>query len=103
MKTLISAKDIEDLLRKGGDLKSLPADAILTPSARDRLREFEGNGAYRPGNSTAPSSSRPINSKSSKSDLDAFFNSSPIQELKAQLCEVGRRLWQRAYVDGNGG
>jgi L-fuculose-phosphate aldolase len=23
--------------------------------------------------------------------------------LKLQICEVGRRLWQRAYVDGNGG
>ena len=28
MKTVISAKDIEDLLRQGGDLKSLPADAM---------------------------------------------------------------------------
>jgi L-fuculose-phosphate aldolase len=23
--------------------------------------------------------------------------------LKLQICDVGRRLWQRAYVDGNGG
>ena len=23
--------------------------------------------------------------------------------LKEQICEIGRRLWQRAYVDGNGG
>ena len=26
-----------------------------------------------------------------------------MHELKEQICEVGRRLWQRAYVDGNGG
>ena len=23
--------------------------------------------------------------------------------MKEQLCDIGRRLWQRAYVDGNGG
>jgi L-fuculose-phosphate aldolase len=26
-----------------------------------------------------------------------------MQDLKLQICEVGRRLWERAYVDGNGG
>ena len=47
MKTIISARDVEELLRHGGDLKSLPVDAILTPSARDLLRETEHNGARR--------------------------------------------------------
>ena len=46
MKTLISAKDIEELLRKGGDLKTLPADALLTPSARDRPKEQQSRGTY---------------------------------------------------------
>jgi L-fuculose-phosphate aldolase len=32
-----------------------------------------------------------------------FFNSPPVHALKLQICEIGRRLWQRAYVDGNGG
>ena len=44
-----------------------------------------------------------MNSKSSKSKLAAFFNSSAVQALKEQLCDIGRRLWQREYVDGNGG
>ena len=35
MKKVISARDVEDLLRRGGDLNSIPADALLTPSARD--------------------------------------------------------------------
>ncbi len=45
----ISAREVEELLRNGGDVKSLPADAIYTPSARDLLREFENNGASRNG------------------------------------------------------
>jgi L-fuculose-phosphate aldolase len=36
-------------------------------------------------------------------ELDRFFNSPAIHDLKLQICEVGRRLWKRAYVDGNGG
>ncbi len=44
MKNVISARDIEELLRRGGDIKTLPADAILTPSARDILRDLELNG-----------------------------------------------------------
>ena len=104
MKTLISAKDIEELLRQGGDLKSLPADAILTPSARDRLHELESPGAFRGFTGAASSSaSKPITSKSSKAEIEIFFNSPAILVLKEQLCEIGRRLWQRAYVDGNGG
>ncbi len=104
MKTLISAKDIEELLRKGGDLRNLPGDAILTPSARDRLRDFESAGHYNGSNSGAASSSaKSISSKSSKAEIESFFRSPEIQALKEQLCEVGRRLWQRAYVDGNGG
>jgi L-fuculose-phosphate aldolase len=51
-----------------------------------------------------PSSpSKHVSANSSKTDLKAFINSSPIHELKLQICDIGRRLWQRAYVDGNGG
>src|SRR5207248_433435 len=46
---------------------------------------------------------KPITSKSSQGEIDAFFNSPATNELKLQLCDIGRRLWQRAYVDGNGG
>jgi L-fuculose-phosphate aldolase len=44
-----------------------------------------------------------MHSKSSKSKLKTFFNSSAIWNLKEQMCDIGRRMWQREYVDGNGG
>jgi L-fuculose-phosphate aldolase len=100
MKAIISAREVQELLRNGGDVKSLPTDAILTPSARDLLREFENNGASaKPLAKPAAS----VNASSSRGDLEAFFNSPEIHALKLQICEVGRRLWHRAYVDGNGG
>ncbi|MGD0813050.1 MAG: class II aldolase/adducin family protein [Verrucomicrobiota bacterium] len=40
-----------------------------------------------------------VKNKSAK----AFFNSPGTRALKLQLCEIGRRLWSRSYVDGNGG
>ena len=107
MKTVISAKDIEDLLRNGGDVKTLPSDALLTPSARDLLRDLESRGASQ-GSTTSSSASssapaQPLSSKSSKAELEVFFRSPYCHGLKEQLCDIGRRLWQREYVDGNGG
>ena len=105
MKNIISLRDLENMVRNGQDVRNLPADAILTPSARDYLLEFEMRGtkssATTGGGTSAPS--RPLNSKSFKSELEAYFNSPYCQELKLQICDIGRRLWGRAYVDGNGG
>jgi L-fuculose-phosphate aldolase len=98
MKTIISLKEAEELLRNGG-VSSLPADAILTPSARDLVRDFENNGA-RP-DPMKPASTPAAANGSSK--LEAFFNSPEIHALKLVICDIGRRLWGRAYVDGNGG
>lgn len=109
MKTVITARDIEELLRSGGDLRSLPADALLTPSARDLIREREGRGAVKPAAAPAAAAvaaappAASLSSKSSKAELEAFFDSPYCQGLKQQICDLGRRLWQRGYVDGNGG
>ncbi|MBI4326522.1 MAG: class II aldolase/adducin family protein [Chloroflexi bacterium] len=105
MKTVISAKDIEELLRQGGDPKSLPADAIITPSARDLLRDLAGNRAASVPATARPSGApaKPVTASSPLREIEAFFNSPEILALKEQICDVGRRLWQRAYVDGNGG
>ena len=106
MKQVISLRDLEEMLRNGNDVRSLPADALLTPSARDFLRELETSGSQRgrPSNGArAANPSTPVTSRSSKADIEAFLNSPAIHELKLQICEIGRRLWQRAYVDGNGG
>lgn len=104
MKQIISVRDLEELVRAGKDLKSLPPDALLTPSARDFVREHDGATVVastpKPGSGAVAVR---MTSKSSKSELEAFFNSPGLHELKLQLCDIGRRLWQRAYVDGNGG
>lgn len=110
MKQVISLKDVEELVRSGKSLSALPPDALLTPSARDFVRDMEARNGAAPSTKTgaaapAPVTAAPKNvtSKSSKADIEAFFNSAAIHELKLQICDVGRRLWTREYVDGNGG
>jgi L-fuculose-phosphate aldolase len=49
------------------------------------------------------SPARPPRSSDPKNELEVFFRSPYCQDLKRQICDIGRRLWQRAYVDGNGG
>jgi L-fuculose-phosphate aldolase len=113
MNKIISVRDVREMVHNGQDMKNLPADAIITPSARDMLFELETNGptkiiadknnsSYSAGDRLAPPS-RPLNSTSPRSELEAFFNSPYAHSLKEQICDMGRRLWQRAYVDGNGG
>ncbi|MFN0067241.1 MAG: class II aldolase/adducin family protein [Limisphaerales bacterium] len=106
MPTVITAKDIEQLVSEGGDPAALPADALLTPSAKDALRDLTTRRGTAPGSSVSQSANafaRPVMANSSPAELEAFFNSAQMEELKEQLCDIGRRLWGREYVDGNGG
>ncbi|MBC8094731.1 MAG: class II aldolase/adducin family protein [Akkermansiaceae bacterium] len=114
MKNVISVRDLEEMVRDGKDVRSLGDNIILTPSARDFMRDFQGSGkggsvaATKPAavsalNGKPEAPAKPLTSKSSKAELEAFFISAYAQNLKEQLCDIGRRLWGRAYVDGNGG
>ena len=44
MKQVISVRDLEEMQRAGKDVRSLPDDIILTPSARDFIREHSDGG-----------------------------------------------------------
>ncbi len=109
MATVITAKDIEQLAAQGLDPSSLPRDAILTPSARDALRELERSPQRNGGapaavvTRTAEVFARPVSSTSPPEDIERFFQSPQMTRLKEAICDIGRRLWQREYVDGNGG
>jgi L-fuculose-phosphate aldolase len=118
MKQVISVRDLQEMLRHGQNIRVLPEDALLTPSARDFLRDYETNGRSQPlpvaptprAAEAAPASAptgalknHGVTSRSPRGQIEAFFNSPEIAAIKDRICEIGRRMWQRAYVDGNGG
>ncbi|MCX6951681.1 MAG: class II aldolase/adducin family protein [Verrucomicrobia bacterium] len=115
MSTVITAREAEELLRKG---EQPPAGAILTPSARD---VFRGRVTILPAAGTKPAASSPAkkyvaptipdyefkwtpgSDPKTPAEIERFFVSPAIQVLKERICDMGRRLWQRDYTDGNGG
>src|SRR3974390_835763 len=99
MKQVISVRDLEEMLREGRDVRVLPEDALLTPSARDFLRDLDGVSSARPaaGQSTkSTGASRSVTSQSTKNDIEAFFTSPQVHDFKLQLSDIGRGLWHRA-------
>jgi L-fuculose-phosphate aldolase len=114
MAKVITAQEAEELLRKG---EQPPAGAILTPSARDLFNGGRGPVRGSASSAKAAAPSKPVvpstpdleykwtpgSDPKTPADIEKFFNSPAIQVLKERMCDIGRRLWQRDYTDGNGG
>ncbi|MEO5960015.1 MAG: class II aldolase/adducin family protein, partial [Opitutaceae bacterium] len=115
MAKVITAQEAGELLRKG---EQPPAGAILTPSARDILSGAGKSGLKTSAGSNGSSGAAkrvepstpdyefkwaPGSDPKTPEAIDKFFNSPAIQILKERICDMGRRLWQRDYTDGNGG
>jgi L-fuculose-phosphate aldolase len=116
-KKVFTAADIEAFLKSGKTAADLPQDAILTPSAKDTLRD--GLGPVRAGAAAAaPASSSgqsapilpdyeyhwtPGQDPKTPAEIQAFFDSPPIVAIKHRMVDIGKRMWAREYTDGNGG
>lgn len=104
MRKVITAADVERMLRAGESLDTIPADAVITPSARDLMRSRKLPA--RPAKSAAAphvcDCTATIDLKNPAA-IDKFFHSPALEAIKAQMCDIGRRLWEKDYVDGNGG
>lgn len=118
-KKVYTAADIEALLKAGKSASDIPAGAVLTPSAKDVIRDGLGS-VYKGGNggvtaaAAAPDSLEPIlpdyefhwesgKDPETPAAIQAFFNSPAITELKERMVDIGKRMWAREYTDGNGG
>ncbi len=115
-KPVLTAKDLETLLARGGSTADIPADALLTPAARDLLGSITIRKKAVTTATPAPASlpQQPIlpdytyrweerPDPQTPAAIVAFFNSPEIEVLKQRMCDIGRRMWEREYTDGNGG
>jgi L-fuculose-phosphate aldolase len=101
MKEVLSIQEWEKLLRDRTPIRSQPRDALFADSVQDVLGKLYRQRVRESARSSGPV--QPVTAQSPQAELEAFFESAPIQELKLQICDIGRRMWQRNYVDGNGG
>lgn len=113
MKKVYTAKDIEALIARGESPASIPEGAILTPSAKDALRALKA-GPARPA---ASASALPVTptvpdyefkwkkgaDPRTPEALQTYFNSPELRVIKGRMCDIGRRIWEKNYCDGNGG
>ncbi len=121
MSRVYTAKDLESMLSEGKSLGDLPSDARFTPMALDVLRrENSSSGgktslsSVRPGGKQFIKIHEPVlpdaeyhwtpgNDPKTPRELERFFYSPEIQQLKERMVNIGKRVWGRGYVDGNGG
>lgn len=115
MKKVITAQELEKHLKAGGNPDALVSGAILTPSAQDLLKSHRNGSASPAASASKPAAGAapivpdyeykwtPGTDAKTPAEIEAFFNSPEIQTLKQRMVDIGRRIWEKDYVDGNGG
>jgi len=95
---VITLSDIEAAAQKGGTEVVTAENAILTPSAREALQARGMSARKGPAAAAASAATAPSDPR-----YAALFDSPDARAIREEICAVGRKLWMRQYVDGNGG
>lgn len=103
---VVTAQDIEDAARAGAKELLLREDAVLTSVAEEISRNkgmVERRGVKPAPPAPAPAAAAPPPPVKEESKWEALFRTPEAEAIKKEIVEVGRKLWLRQYVDGNGG
>lgn len=109
--TLIAQKEAADFVKTGAKEFRQDSETRLTPGAKDIFNDagvkivFAGSATHSSNGSTASSQGyAPVAAPGAYSPADVkLFASKEANEIKEQICDIGRRIWAREYCDGNGG
>ena len=104
---LISMRDAQSALAAGTGSLLVCKNAVVTPSARDFLAQHnialvaagKASAAAAPAASSAGGSAPPPRSAANPK----LFHTPEAEAVKKEICAIGRKLWMRQFVDGNGG
>ncbi len=96
---VITEADLEAAARAGFDSVHLSERALLTPSACDVVSS-RGLVLIRESRRASGQSPAPSLTDAAPEDL---FCSPEATAIKEEIIRTGRKLWERQYVDGNGG
>jgi len=105
---LIAMRDVQDAVTAGATSIVIAANSVVTPSARDFLQQHgielvmeKAAGGSQQAAHPAASSAAVVSGPSVVNRR--LFSTPEAEAIKKEICSVGRKLWMRQFVDGNGG
>ncbi len=110
-KSVLAARDAQAAHAQGAAEFLVPEKCVITPSAQDYLRQHDITVRKRNSGGTGAGALKPPAAASAHTRQQArltspearLFYSEEAERIKAEIIAVGRKLWSRMYVDGNGG
>jgi len=102
-------RDVQDALAAGATSIVAAGNCVVTPSARDFLQqhgiELVINGAQ---SGAGPAkgdiaASAAASANGGRAPNARLYSTPEAEAIKKEICTVGRKLWLRQFVDGNGG
>jgi len=100
---VISGRIVSQAAREGYTEIVLDGDAVVTSVAMDAAAVAGIILTRRGGTRRAGAPAAAASAFGSAAGADAVFSSAEARAFKDELVAAGRKLWRRAYVDGNGG
>jgi L-fuculose-phosphate aldolase len=113
---LVAMRDAKSALAAGATRLVIAENCVVTPSARDFLSQHNidvvTGCSVKAASSTqttpaAYGVAKPVGNSSAVQGRPAanprLFFTPEAEAVKKEICEVGRKLWMRQFVDGNGG
>ena len=104
---VLTMRDVQEAAAAGAARIRVAENCVVTPSARDFLQQrnivLDSTGAAA-AKSTSGSAPAVIAPAAGIAPANARLFSTPEAEaVKKEICTVGKKLWMRQFVDGNGG
>jgi L-fuculose-phosphate aldolase len=106
---VVTMRDVQEAVAAGATRIVIATNCVVTPSARDFLQQrnvaLETNGTVG-STSATPSRTSLVSSHTAPSRAASnprLFNTLEAEAIKKEICAVGKKLWMRQFVDGNGG
>ncbi len=108
---VLTMRDVQDAVNGGANRVVTAVNCVITPSARDFLQQRNvqvvSNGTARtPSTAIVPAAAK--NGSNGKQIIKSaadprLFSTPEAEAIKKEICAVGKKLWLRQFVDGNGG
>lgn len=110
---VLTLRDVQEAAAAGAARIRVAENCIVTPSARDFVQQRKivldsGNAAagavVLDKDPLAPAAAAPSAAPGERAPANArLFSTGEAEAVKKEICAVGKKLWLRQFVDGNGG